>query len=65
MARGSCTFKQRDVKCAVKAVVAAGVLVRRVEIDKAGKIVVVAANSSSPQNADLKEQIENEWDSVS
>jgi hypothetical protein len=41
MARGSCTFKQRDVRAAVKAVRAAGVEVARVEIDKDGKIVVV------------------------
>ncbi len=42
MARGSCTFKQGDVTKAVKAVVAAGVNVARVEIDKNGRIVVIA-----------------------
>ena len=41
MARGQCTFKQSDVTKAVKAVVAAGRDVRRVEIDREGKIVLV------------------------
>jgi hypothetical protein len=40
MARGPCTFKQSDVTKAVKAVVAAGVGVVRVEVDKDGRIVV-------------------------
>ena len=37
MARASSTFKKRDVTAAVKAVVAAGVEVGRVEIDKVGR----------------------------
>jgi len=36
MARGNCTFRQRDIKAAVKAVVAAGVEVARVEVDNGG-----------------------------
>ena len=43
MGRGACTFRQSDVTRAVKAVVAAGVEVARVEVDKAGKIVVIAS----------------------
>ena len=42
MARGSCTFRQRDVTAAVKAARAAGVEVARVEVDKNGKIIVIA-----------------------
>jgi hypothetical protein len=55
MSRRPCTFKQRDVTKAVKAIVAAGVHVERVEIDQAGKIVVVTA--ASPQSIG-----KNEWD---
>ena len=39
MARGSCTFRQRDVTAAVKAAIAAGVNIARVEIDREGKII--------------------------
>jgi hypothetical protein len=42
MARGSWTFKPTELTRAVKAVLAAGVQVRRVEVDKQhGKIIVV------------------------
>jgi hypothetical protein len=43
MPRGPLTFRQQDVTRAVKAVVAAGVAIARVEVDRAGRIVVVAA----------------------
>jgi hypothetical protein len=42
MPRRQSTFKQIDVTKAVKGVVAAGVIVRQVEIDPAGKIVIIA-----------------------
>lgn len=41
MARGACTFRERDVKAAVAAVRKAGVEVAKVEIDKEGKIVIM------------------------
>lgn len=44
MSRRACIFRQRDVTKAVRAVVAAGAQVARVEIDRAGKIVVVAGS---------------------
>jgi nitrate reductase NapAB chaperone NapD len=55
MARGNCTFRQRDVLAAVKAVRQAGCDVARVEVDKDGKIVVIT-------NGKAQEQECNEWD---
>lgn len=57
MARRSCTFRQRDVTRALKATVAAGVEIAKVEIDRDGKIVVVVAGKQ------VEEANEgNEWD---
>jgi hypothetical protein len=54
-------FRQQDVTKAVKAVTAAGVHIARVEIDKTGKIVIIAANAAD-QPAQTAEA--NEWDRV-
>ena len=61
MARASCTFRQTDVTRAVKAVAAAGVHIGRVEIDRAGKIVIIAAKTTE-QSGETTEA--NEWDLV-
>ena len=45
MSRGACTFHQRDVTAAVKAVREAGCEVMRVEVDRGGKIVVVTGKA--------------------
>ena len=42
---------------------AAGVGISRVEIDKAGKIVIIAANSTD-KGEDRAGQERNEWDSI-
>ena len=47
---------------AVKAVVAAGVEIERVLIDKLGRIEIIAR--SSEQNGQGREEV-NEWDSIS
>lgn len=47
MARGPCTFKQRDATRAARAVLKAGLNVQRVEIDKDGKIVVVIGKTET------------------
>jgi DNA-binding MarR family transcriptional regulator len=62
MSRGQQTFKQSDVTKAVKAMVKAGIAVERVEIDKAGKIVIVTAWPEDAANRDKPEK--NEWDGV-
>jgi hypothetical protein len=60
MSRGSLSFKQTDITRAVKAVVAAGVGVARVEIEKDGKITVVAGNPTETVGKGDSER--NEWD---
>jgi hypothetical protein len=60
MARGNLPFRQCDVTRAVKAVVAAGVEVTRVEVDKDGRIVVIAGKPV-PNGGD---QEANEWDQI-
>ena len=62
MTRAPSTFRQQDVTRAVKAVVAAGVGIARVEIDKAGKITIIAL--SAEPNGKGGEEV-NEWDSIS
>ena len=58
MARAPSTFRQQDVTRAVKAVTAAGVHIARIEIDKAGKIVIITAELTDR----LGEMEANEWD---
>lgn len=60
MARGPCTFRQQNVTRALRAMLAAGIEVQRIEIDRDGKIVVVAGKSKElPRDGDDER---NEWD---
>ena len=52
MSRGPATFRQRDVSAAIKAALAAGVEVARVEIGKDGKIIVVTDKGADEVSAD-------------
>jgi hypothetical protein len=60
MGRRSCTFRQQDVTRALRAALAAGLVVDKVEIDRVGKIVIVAAKADYPA-ADARD---NEWDAA-
>jgi hypothetical protein len=59
MQRAPSTFRQQDVTRAIRAAAAAGVHIARVEIDKAGKIVIITANGDDQLG---KRQEANEWD---
>jgi hypothetical protein len=61
MARGPATFRQRDLMAAVKAVVAAGCAVARVEVGRDGMIVVVIGKPQAPVDEDGRAGA-NEWD---
>ena len=63
MSRAPSTFRQQDVTKAVKAVAAAGVHIARVEIDKAGKIVIIAKDPTENQSGESATEV-NEWDRV-
>ena len=60
--RAPSTFRQQDVTRAVKAVAAAGVGIARIEIDKAGKITIIALGVE-PRSGEGREEV-NEWDRV-
>jgi hypothetical protein len=62
MGRRPTAFKQGDVTRAVKAVVAAGVDVSRVEVEMDGKIVIVTGEPD--ETADDKHRSTNPWDTI-
>ena len=57
MARGPCTFRGRDVTRAIRAVESAGQKIRKVEVDKDGKVVIVIARDDDDAVVER-----NEWD---
>jgi hypothetical protein len=59
MARAACTFRQADVTRAIRAIEAAGQKVRKVEVDKDGKVVIVIAQEDDDAAVDSER---NEWD---
>jgi hypothetical protein len=60
VSRGPHTFRQGDLTRAIKAVRAAGVPVAKVEVDRDGKIIVVAGKpSENPAPAEP-----NSWDTL-
>ncbi len=59
MGQGPCTFKKRDVRAAVEAAREAGLEVTRIEVDKDGKIVIIAGKPAENGQGEG-----NEWDEV-
>jgi hypothetical protein len=62
MARAPSTFRQQDVIRAVEAVAAAGVGIARVEVDRTGKITIIALGAELPGEGSKGSP--NEWDTV-
>jgi len=60
MVRGPCTFRERDVTRAIRAVEAAGKKVRKVELDKDRKVVVIVI-AQEDDDAPVDSE-RNEWD---
>lgn len=60
MSRTAQSFTQNDVSKAVKGAAKAGLSVRRVEVDRSGKIVIVIGDPERGPAGDLA----NPWDSV-
>jgi nitrate reductase NapAB chaperone NapD len=63
MSRAAQSFTQNDVAKALKAAVKAGLEVNRFEIDRTGKIVVVAGKAESAAQLKASSDV-NEWDGV-
>jgi len=61
MARAPSAFRQQDVTRALKAVAAAGVHIDRIEIDKTGKIIIIAVHAANQPGENTEV---NEWDRV-
>ena len=60
MARGETTFRQRDLKAALKAAEQSGAKVARVEVKRDGTIVVIMGEPS-PATAPADMGTDDEW----
>ena len=61
MGRGPCSFKEADLKKAVKVVVAAGQSVRGVRFNKDGGFTVLTGPTKDT-NTEMTNETTNEWD---
>ena len=58
MARAPSTFRQQDVTRAIRAAIAAGVDIARIEVDKNGRIVIVTGGADPAVQDDLDRELE-------
>jgi hypothetical protein len=63
VSRRPATFRQRDLCAAIKAVVAAGREVARIEVAKDGRIIVILVRGKEELGA-KESGCTNEWDEV-
>jgi len=59
MPKGNLKFKELDVRRAIRGVSKEGIHVDRVEIDREGKIVIVAAKADENNGNDLDKRIKD------
>ena len=59
MTRRPSTFRQQDVTRAVKAVIATGVGIARVEIDKTGKIIIITGETTDQPGRSSDNDLDN------
>jgi hypothetical protein len=57
MSKGMLTFKETDLRRAIRAFQKAGLSIARAEIDQDGKIVVVTGNSSEQTQSERSDEI--------
>jgi hypothetical protein len=60
MARSPATFRQQDVTRALRATVAAGIAIERVEIARDGRIVIVTASAPAMMKPDDLDDLDRE-----
>ena len=58
MARAPSTFRQQDVTRAIRAAIAAGVDIARIEVAKDGRIVIVTGGADPAVQDDLDRELE-------
>ena len=59
MSKAASTFRKSDVKRAIQAVESAGMTVRRVEIDTAGKIILVPDDGATAMQPNPQDPLDN------
>ena len=62
MARGQFAYRKRDLTRAIQAARAAGVDIAKVEVDRSGKITIIAARASAGGNGDELDRELEEWE---
>ena len=61
MARGDCTFRQRDLKAALKAVEQSGAKVASVQVKPDGTIMVIMGEPSPATVPDIDMGTDEQW----